>query len=316
MTSWVTGVPPVSANVVGRRRIGKSSLLYHFVQTYEQRIPQPNNRFIVVYLSLQNAHCQQEEGFYRAVGQQFWSCPMVQTEPALADPLCARPFNRLAFSSAMGHWKRHGMLAVVFLDEFEVLMRHHQEFNEGFFDNLRSLMDSGALMLVVASLRKLDFYRRRYQLTSSFFKMGQVLVLGELKEEEATQLVGLPAVGSNNDQAALSLEEQKLVRQLGGTHPFLLQLAASFLWEARHSGRDVSWAKARFEAQARCVPGYSLNPRRWGYPLQVLVWLPLNLGRRVRGIRGTVDEIGNLMTGITILIAIILVLLVVFNLLK
>ena len=36
ITSRLMAAQPTSINVVGERRIGKSSLLYHFFQTYEQ----------------------------------------------------------------------------------------------------------------------------------------------------------------------------------------------------------------------------------------------------------------------------------------
>lgn len=37
-------------------------------------------------------------------------------------------------------------------------------------------------------------------------------------------------------------------------HPYLLQLAASLLYEARQLGRDEIWAKAEFHKEARRVP--------------------------------------------------------------
>ncbi|EDX73088.1 hypothetical protein MC7420_2706 [Coleofasciculus chthonoplastes PCC 7420] len=85
-----------------------------------------------------------------------------------------------------------------------------------------------------------------------------------------------------------------------------MQLAGSLLWEARQQGRDINWVKGRFEVEARRTPGYSFELHQLPLPLQVLVRFPLNLGRMVRGIRGTVDEIGNLMVGTVILIGVIL----------
>ena len=41
---------PVSANVIGERRIGKSSLLYHFFQTWELRVKRPNC-YCVAYIN-------------------------------------------------------------------------------------------------------------------------------------------------------------------------------------------------------------------------------------------------------------------------
>lgn len=308
IAAGMTATPPVSINVVGRRRIGKSSLLYHFFQTWEQRVEE-RLRYVVIYISLQEIRCQSEEDFYHAVGRQLWSRPLVQAQPALSDPLRTRPFNRLAFSSALGYWKRQGVLPTVCLDEFEFLVRSPQIFQDDFFNNLRSLLDSGALILIVASLRELAFYRRRHGLTSSFFNLGQVLPLEELKEEAAKDLVRLPAGKTIEAQPALSMEEQMLARQLGGRHPYLLQLAGLLLWEAQQLGKDSNWVRTRFEKEAQQVPGYSFNPRRWGGAVQVLVWLPLHLGRAARGVGGTADEIGNLIAGILILIAVIFILL-------
>lgn len=253
ITAWMTGMQPVSVNVVGRRRIGKSSLLYHFFQTYQQRVDEPRH-YAVIYLSLQDSQCQWEDGFYQAVARQLWHNLTVQRNPALVEPLRVQPFNRLAFCAAMGQYKRLGVLPVLCLDEFGPLFRHPDQFDNGFFDNLRSLMESRVLMLVVASHRRLEFYQRRHKLSSAFFKLWQVLPLGELTEQDAQALVRLPASTVQGETPALSTQEQQLVRQWGGRHPYLLQLAASLLYEARQSGREVDWASVEFQKEARRVP--------------------------------------------------------------
>ncbi len=253
ITSRMTSEQPVSINVVGPRRIGKSSLLYHFFQTYQKRVPEPT-RYVVIYLSLQDAHCQREDSFYQGIAHQLWYNLTVNKNPVLLEPLRVQPFNRLAFSAAMGQYKRHGVLPVLCLDEVGPLFRHPNEFNNGFFDNLRSLMESHVLMLIVASHRKLDFYQRRHKLSSAFFKLWQVLTLGELTENEAKALVCLPASTVKGVVSALSQEEQRLVQQWAGRHPYLLQLAASLLYKARQSGLDAEWAKDEFEKEARRVP--------------------------------------------------------------
>jgi uncharacterized protein len=271
ITSWVIGERPVSVNVVGRRRIGKSSLLYHFFQTYEQRVPDPK-RYVVTYLSLQDARCQEEDGFYQAVARQLWHSLAVQRNPALIEPLRVKPFNRFAFSAAMGQYKRLGVMPVLCLDEFGPLFRYPEEFDNGFFDNLRSLIESRVLMLIVASHRRLDFYQRRHKLTSAFFKLWQVLTLNELTEKEAEELVNLPASTVPGAAEALNQQEQHLVRKLGGRHPYLLQLAASLVYEARQSGRDIAWAKAEFAEEARHV-----STAMWTFP-QRTGYLTISLG--------------------------------------
>ncbi|MEW6493586.1 MAG: AAA-like domain-containing protein [Cyanobacteriota bacterium] len=265
ITSWMTEAQPVSINVVGPRRIGKSSLLYHFFQIYQKRVPEPT-RYLVIYLSLQDARCQSENDFYQAVARQLWHNLAVQGNPALIEPLRVQPFNRLAFCAAMGQYKRLGVLPVFCLDELGPLFRHPEEFDNGFFDNLRSLMESHVLMLIVASHRKLEFYQRRHKLTSAFFKRWQVLILGELTENEAKTLICLPASTVKGATPALNSQEQHLVQQWGGRHPYLLQLAASLLYEARQTQQDEGWAKAEFEKQARRVSKpVGVLPRRTLY---------------------------------------------------
>jgi hypothetical protein len=161
----------------------------------------------------------------------------------------------------MGQYKRLGIMPVLCLDEFGPLFRYPEEFDNGFFDNLRSLMESRVLMLVIASHRRLDFYQSRHKLTSAFFKLWQVLTLNELTENEAAELVRLPASTVPGIAAALSQQEQHFVRRLGRRHPYLLQLAASLVYEARLSGRDISWAKAEFAKEARHV-----STAMWPFP--------------------------------------------------
>jgi hypothetical protein len=275
ITSQMTAAYPVSINVVGRRRIGKSSLLYHFFQTYQQRVSEPT-RYAVIYLSLQDAHCQREDSFYQAIARQLWYNLTVQKNPALLEPLRVKPFNRLAFCAAMGQYKRQGILPVLCLDEFGPLFRHPEEFNDGFFDNLRSLMESHVLMLVVASHRPLSFYQRRHQLKSAFFKLWQVLTLGEFTEVEVKALVSMPTSTVQGTKSALSATQQRLVRQWGEYHPYLLQLAASLLYEARQSQREITWAKAEFDKEARRVPkSMGKWPKRIGCLMIVLAGILL-----------------------------------------
>jgi hypothetical protein len=253
IASRMSGVQPTSINLVGDKRIGKSSLLYHFFQTWEQRVSDPS-RYVVIYLSLQNVQCHREENFYQAVARQLLHFPRVANNPDLSDSLRVTPLNRLAFSAAMAQWKIQKVLPVLCLDDFKMLFDNKSEFNDDFYNNLRSLMDNNMLMLVIVSQKELDFYSKKHQLTSSFFNLGHVLKLGELKDEEAKDLARLPASTVNNASAVLSVDEQRLTRQLGACHPFLLQIAGGLVCEARQQGHDENWIRTRFEDEKRRLP--------------------------------------------------------------
>ncbi|NEO34494.1 MAG: ATP-binding protein [Symploca sp. SIO3C6] len=310
ITSRMTAAQPTSINVLGEWRIGKSSLLYHFCQTYEQRVQRygksPSD-YVAIYLSLQDAQCRQEANFYRAIAKALLKRASVQNNPALSVPLNGGSLDRQTFSAAMDVWKIEKVLPVLCLDKFEELFENAEEFNNQFYDNLRSLMDRNALMLVIASYKRLDVYSRQHRLTSSFFNLGNILPLKGLTEMEATDLVRLPETKVPGTQAALSENRQKLALEWGGRHPYLLQLAGRCLWDAKQRDETVDWAKKQFQQEKQRLPQRRFNPRRLILPLRLLLWLPLNLGRLARMIGNFVDDTGNLITGAFILIAIILV---------
>ncbi|NJM73930.1 MAG: ATP-binding protein [Scytonema sp. RU_4_4] len=311
IASRMSGAQPTSVNVVGEKRIGKSSLLYHFFQTWEQRVQDPS-RYVVIYLSLQSVQCQREEDFYLAVAQELLSRPAVRAIPSLTTALQLKSFDGLAFSAAIALFKNQNqnqkLLPVLCLDDFKTLFQNKSEFDDGFYDNLRSLMDSSSLMLVVASQKELDFYARRHQLTSTFFNLGHVLKLRELSEEEVTELVRLPSSTVPYAQPALSMDEQKLTRQLGGRHPFLLQLAGMLVCQARQQGKDENWVKTRFKEQSRRLPRAGLGSRRWWRSLRWLVWnFPIRIGSVVKSIGVSMDNITAWIIGVVVVFAFILV---------
>ena len=302
LTTFMEGVQPISVNVVGERRIGKSSLLYHFFQTWEQRVT-ASHRYVVMYLSLQEADAQTEAGLYAALARRLLSRPVIQERAALVAALNRQPLTRADFAAALRQVHATDLLPVFCLDEFEALFRYPRHFDDGFYDALRALMDDNVVLLMLVSHQPLQVYRRQHKFTSSFFNLGHSLELGEFTESEATDLVRLPASTVRGAPAALSLEEQRLARAWGGRHPCLLQLAAGALCQARQEGHDAAWAKARFQTEARRIPhnGYNLWRR--------LFWNgPVRLGRLAQKLGLALDELAAWMIGMAILLILLLAL--------
>lgn len=313
IVSRMTGVQPTSINIYGDKRIGKSSLLYHFLQTWEQRVQNPNH-YVVIYLSLRDAKCQTETGFYQELAKallsslpawQNWINNILGNHQSL---------NRQEFSEFIKQFKQRQKLPVICLDDGEKFFNDTQEFNNGFYDNLRSLIDSNKLMLIIASHKKLDFYSKKYKFTSLFFNLGHVFKLGELPDNEVKELLRLPASTIQNATPALSMDEQRLCKQLGGSHPFLLQIAGGLLCEARQRGHDENWVKEKFANQSKRLPA-KLNYRSWR---RKVIWLvrdlPVYLGKIPKFIGGTVDDVSNWIIGCVILLMLILVFVRLLNL--
>ena len=238
-----------SVNVVGKPKIGKSSLLYHFANTYEQRVPEESDRYAAAYLSLEEARCRSEEDFYRAVAQEFLRLPKVRGslfplpgQNRLRSAFENRTLDRAGFAAAVLEWKDRSVLPVLCLDEFEKLFDNTRAFDDGFYDGLRSLVGQSALMLVVASRLPLGRYSRKHKLTSRFFNTGRILSLQGLTEGEADELARKPDL----HEPFLGEGDRKIVLEWGDRHPYLLQLAGSCLAET--GARDR--AREEFDRQA------------------------------------------------------------------
>jgi AAA+ ATPase superfamily predicted ATPase len=277
ISSRMTGVQPTSINIVGDKRIGKSSLLYYFYFTSQERVQNPN-RYLVIYRSLRNANCQTEAGFYQGIANGWRN--LGSNKPlSINNPLKPKSWNRQTFTEAIKAMEQQQILPVLCLDDFESLFDYPQEFNDGFYDNLRSLMEDNALMLVVASRKPLKVYGEEHRFVSSFFNIAHCIVLRELTTDAAIELTRLPTRSSQG--AALSQDEQNYAKQWGKCHPYKLQLAGTYLWEARQTGKSIKWAKQQFEQQINGTPS-RIQQWNWRSLLRFLWDIPLNAAKRPR----------------------------------
>ncbi|WP_298819506.1 hypothetical protein [uncultured Chloroflexus sp.] len=307
----INGVQPVSVNLIGERRIGKSSLLYALTVLWDQYLPSETRRRdpALVYLDLQEISPSNERKYYQEVLDALREQSIWKRFPDLQRAIRECAPDRDAFRTFLQKCQDRNVLPVICLDEFEVLLGYPQAFDDSFFDVQRGYMNSNALMYVIASLHPLDTYRRSHRLTSSFFNLGHSLKLGEFSEEEASDLARLPASTVPGAPAALSLEEQRLARAWGQRHPCLLQMAGYFLCQARQQGKDSSWAYQQFQLERSRVPA-SRSPRAAVVGAARAIWnAPLWLGRLAQWLGQRTDDVTNLVAGITIIVIIVLVLL-------
>lgn len=304
----MNGIQPTSINLVGERRIGKSSLLYAFTCLWDQYVPPEVRRreYVVTYLDLQESNPSTVRLYYQALLKALRGSSVWNRFPDLQSALAGCQPEPEAFGDFLYRCREGGVLPVVGLDEFEVLFRYPQAFNDSFFDVQRGYLNANTLMYVIASHRSMDDYRRQHRLTSSFFNLGHVLQLGEFSEEEAADLARLPASTVPGAPAALSIEEQRRVREWGGRHPYLLQLAGYYLCQARQHGRDEAWAYELFLAEKRRLPR-RFSPKRILTATFRWLWdLPLYLGRLTRGLKKGADDLKDRLVGIAILLLLLL----------
>jgi AAA+ ATPase superfamily predicted ATPase len=310
--SQMTAPQPTSVNIVGPHKIGKSSLLWRFYQKCRNHRQYASSRYAVIYLSFQDGECQTENTFYQAVAQKLSKVPVIQAKRSLVTAFSAANWERSTFSQAIGLCEAEKILPVLCIDKFEALFQdsNREKFDEGFYDNLHSLINNSALMLVLASLETLDSYRTKYTLTSSFFNVGSECLLERFSEAEAQQVVQLPKGTIPGAIPALTEINQRLALEWGERHPVLLQLAGKYLWEAQQSRKNVNWAKQNFQNQARVVLQWSTPPKRpqkfWHW-LRWLVWdMPIGVGNLAKNFGLKLDDIFTWLMGLSLIIALIM----------
>ncbi len=196
-----------SVSVVGERRIGKSSFLYHLALTGAERL---GKGYTCRYLDMQGV-TSGREFFEQAVEQLGGSG---DTHRDLARAIA-------------------GKKVVLCLDEFENTA-DSADFGADFFNVLRSLAQTGKLALVVATQTPLpELSHRSTVRTSPFYNIFVPLPLESFTEDEAREmLAALSARGGrpfDNDEIEWAIK-------VAGTHPWRLQVLACHLFAAKGRG--------------------------------------------------------------------------------
>jgi len=210
-----------STSVVGERRIGKSSLLYHIFQTGNARLQTNDLRF--VFIDLQEAKFQRQDLFLKNVLKDL-DLPHTRIQPD-ADITEAL----VAFSEEIEKLERKPVLLV---DEFDDGLKHGR-YSENFFEHLRSIIGSRKLGFVAASKKSLKDACLEGGYASPFYNVFTTKKLGPLTDEEAAQF--LLAV---HQDFGLTEFEWKLVNSYCTNEPIKLQIALKQILSLREAQED------------------------------------------------------------------------------
>ncbi len=217
-----------SCSVVGERRIGKSSLLYHLHQTGAARLGEELGEagFRFVYVELADAAAQTVVDFLRTVLDAV-QCP---TDAIKDDNKPSR--NLTAFDQAIKARAEAGERLVLCLDEFEALFENPAEFNNAFFNHLRTMVNHRRLALVTASRQPLEIYSLEKRLTSPFFNVLSITALGDFTEAEALQFLAL-----HHPHVIFTEDELRLINSWLDPHPLKLQILCDYVLR----NRELQW---------------------------------------------------------------------------
>ena len=254
-------------SIIGERRIGKSSLLYHISQVYEQYLPE-KDKYRFIYIDLDHPRCHTQTGLLRYILEQ------------LHLPFPHQPSLERFYDLIEQEHEKKGLWPVLLLDEFEHLSQRAAEFSDEFYETLRSLGNNNVVGLITVSQHSIQALAEQGKLTSPFFNIFHQIKLGEFSDMEARELLN-PSWASNKPFSEAEFSE---IFKIAGRHPARLQIVASLAYQAKASGINMDWKAIKAEAQKE-VPftNYANNSSRYYAlllnPVNWLFWLmPQYLG--------------------------------------
>jgi len=258
--------------VVGPRRIGKSSLLYHITQIYKQRLTQAE-KYRFVYVDLDDARCHTLEGLLKFILSQL----NISAKPTLAK-----------FQEALVELNRtQGIYPVICLDEFEHLTRRKDQFPNEVFEVWRSLASGSELAFITSSQTSLGKLIQQGNLTSTFHNIFTYLELGNFTEAEARMLL------ARNTDRPFTEDEIKKTFKLAGYQPAYVQIAAQLLYGAK-ADQTVNWIELKAQYEKRLKNTNPIEPVQskvaWLQKTKDFIFnIPNTLGRFVLDLFGRHD---------------------------
>ena len=212
-----------SSSVVGERRIGKSSLLYHLCQTGALRMNESSYQFC--YVDLQDAHFHTSLRFFQTVLNKLGvSSDGVKQENSLNG-------NLIAFTDRIEMLERAGQRVVLCLDEFENTFKHREQFTEDFPDHMRAQINARKMALITSTARGLQRLSLEGKLTSPFYNVFTLVELKDFPEGEAHDFLA-----AQDLRVRFSDSELMFIFSQRETHPLKLQILCDWVMKNRQRG--------------------------------------------------------------------------------
>jgi hypothetical protein len=243
--------------LVGQRRIGKTSLLFHIADpvVFEAHGLHRGEHLFLYLDGTELGHLSADEVLGLLLDQLASALPAAGQSLHLVRPP-PEALSYRAFREAILRVTDAGLKPIYLVDEFESLA-DNAHLGPRFFSGLRALSSRFDLSFVTASRQSLLSltYADAETLSSPFFNTFANLYLGLFSQSEARGLLETLATHAGLDLPPQTMES---IVELAGPHPLLLQMAAFHaveLWggEGRQAERaaplQAEWRR-RFMAEA------------------------------------------------------------------
>jgi AAA+ ATPase superfamily predicted ATPase len=222
-----------SCDVSGERKIGKSSLLYYIFLKLRD-----GDEYKIAYIDMQDARYHTVEGFLKYSLKELGSDPIVISSNSHNE-------NLIAFSDSIKDLRKE-IKPVLLIDEFENLTKSAKEFNNDFFDTMRSLGYHGNIAYVTASLHAVKRLYIVGNFTSPFYNIFSQVHLGLFSPEETTDFLSAKREG-----VEFSEEEIDFIKRIAENHPLHLQIACYHVLENRGKEYDEKELRKDIEEEIK-----------------------------------------------------------------
>jgi hypothetical protein len=155
-------------------------------------------------------------------------------------------FDNFYLNRVFEQLKRDDLRLVLMLDRFDLLLHRDNLNRSDFFGHLRTMASShypSPLSLIITLNNSLhQFHQETATLNPlgspylNFLEAG-VMTLGALSETEIDELL--------HQRERFTEEDCRFIKEIAGGHPYLLQLAATILWEAYDNDEENPIESAR-----------------------------------------------------------------------
>ncbi len=225
-----------NTSVVGERRSGKSSLLWHVSQPEVYgSYPHPGEKpFLIVFFDLQSVAALNQKTFFKLLAE---SLARKLPEEQRLDPA---PFDSpTEYFSALIEKGLQAFRIVICLDEFETVAVNEQ-FDAAFLQQMRSFANLGKVAYITSSREQLDtITTATHHIQGSDFWnifVTPPTYLGLLTKDEARELTRVMS-----GQAGLPFDQSEtdFAFELSGCHPLFLQIACFHIFEAKKTKREI-----------------------------------------------------------------------------
>ncbi len=236
---------PQSISLVGERRMGKSSVLWHISQreVYANFLEDPD-RYLFVLIDFQRYGHLDLNGFCNALSEHL--------NEVAGDRLALPEGQGLSFLQDVAEAVVRADLRLVWLfDEFETITAN-PAFGVEFYNTLRSLANTCPVAYVTASRLSLQSLCHSREISGSpFFNIFTEIRVGRMKDEEIQELICGPS-----EAAGVPLEpHSQLIRDLGDNLAFFAQMACAVAFDDLADSADgvlnPTAVEASFLSEAR-----------------------------------------------------------------